>query len=240
VKTDTATDLTVTYADIDAARDAVRALERAGVEGHDITLLGEADAAALGAQNIQRDERLIAYVGRSARLGAAVGALVGAAAGFGVGALLFSWLSGGMWSMVGGGAFLGAGLGVLLGGIARLPQSNAGLATIDTPVTGEVTVGISTTIDLTNTIESTQPLAVAQVDDVSAVLAEQRSAASADGQTSDPVASLAAQPEVATPRPADEQHATDISTGRPDWLPWALATVAVAAVSIVMWVRRRA
>src|SRR5688572_5923721 len=113
-----------------AARDAIRSLERAGVEGHDITLLGKADAAALSQPNITRDERLISYVGRSARLGAIIGALVGAAVGFGVGALLFTWLSGGMWSMVGGGAFLGAGLGVLLGGIVRLPQSNAGLATI--------------------------------------------------------------------------------------------------------------
>ena len=235
--TDAAPDLAVTYDGMPAARDAIRVLERAGVEGHDITLLGAADAAALEAQNITRDERLIGYVGRSARLGALIGALAGAALGFGVGALVFSWLSGGMWSMVAGGTVLGAGLGVLLGGIARLPQSNAGLATIDTPVKGEVTVGIATTIDLTDTVSSTQPLSVREVDDVSAMVAEQRRAA----------AEVRTAPSPAQRRPVRMHDAglqTAPSTGGirarlPRWLPWTIVGIVAVAVSVVAWVRRR-
>ena len=232
-------DLAVTYPDIGAARDAVRALERAGVEGHDITLLGEADRAALQHPNITRDERLIAYVGRSARMGALFGAVLGAAAGFGVGALLFPWLSGGLWSMVAGGTFLGAGLGVLLGGIVRLPQSNAGLATIDTPVDGEVTLGITTTIDLTDAVEPTHPVAVTEVDDVSTLLADERRAAAppATGAPS-PREPQRVSSRTESP-PTDAPRGDGLRSRAPRWLPWALAAAVACAMSVVAWVRRR-
>src|SRR5688572_3735230 len=174
------TDLVVTYVDMPAARRAVRSLERAGIEGSDITLLGDADAATRRLPNIDRDQKVVGYVVRSAVIGGLVGMVIGTALGAGVGSLAFAWLSGGMWSMVAGGAVLGAGLGVLLGGIARLPQSDAGLATIETTVDGPVTVGVHRGHPderVEHSVDATQPLSIEHVDDDVRALRSQAEAA---------------------------------------------------------------
>src|SRR5687767_9251629 len=100
-----------------AARQAIQELERRGVEGSDITLMGDADAATRRGPNLVKDERTLSYVVKASVLGAAVGLVGGFLAGVVAGWVAFGWLSSSMWAMAAGGAGLGAGLGVLLGGI---------------------------------------------------------------------------------------------------------------------------
>ena len=161
-------DLVITYEDPPAAQRAVRSLERAGVEGGDITLLGTADEPSRKLHNVARDERVLGYIFRSAVIGGAVGMVAGGALGMAVGTLAFAWLTGGMWAVAAGAAVLGAGLGILVGGIVRLPQSNAGLATIETAVAGPVTIGVHRAgpdLRVEHHVEATGPQAVEPTDD---------------------------------------------------------------------------
>ena len=232
-------DVTATYSDMASARKAIQSLERHGVDGHDITLLGDADTAALRRDNIERDERLITYVARSAAMGAVFGAMVGGLLGTITGVLIFPWLSGAMWGTAGGGAILGAALGVLLGGIVRLPQSNAGLATIDTPHKGPVTLGIHNPDSIDDTLAATNPTDVEHVSDVRAELAKARKEAAAHDTEAKKVEGPAAgggwrvggrAPRTVPP----PEHQADT---RNRVLVIALAAAVVAA--IVVWVRRR-
>src|SRR5260370_11737646 len=71
-----------TYCDMPAARKAFDALERAGVDGDDISLLGpHADAAAAEAETRERDAHLVGDVGQKAMKGGAIGSIPGAVAG---------------------------------------------------------------------------------------------------------------------------------------------------------------
>ncbi len=138
-------DVTATFADMGHARKAIKALERRGVEGSNITLLGKADEASHRTDevsNIDRDERVISYTLRSAVLGMAVGCVLAGLLGLALGWIVFGWRTSAMWATVGGSAAVGAGLGVLLGAIARLPQSDAGLAAIENELGGPVELGV--------------------------------------------------------------------------------------------------
>ncbi len=138
-------DLTATFADMGHARKAIKALERRGVEGSNITLLGKADEASHrtdDVSNIDRDERVISYTLRSALLGMAIGCVLAGLLGLALGWMVFGWRTGAMWATAGGSVAVGAGLGVLLGAIAGLPQSDAGLAAIENELRGPVELGV--------------------------------------------------------------------------------------------------
>ncbi|MDQ3529861.1 MAG: hypothetical protein M3425_07920, partial [Actinomycetota bacterium] len=141
---DATPDLKATYPDMEHARKAVKGLERRGVEGANITLLGEADAVSHRTDNMGRDERMLSYAWRSAVSGFVIGSAVGAGLGLLMGVIVFGWLSGGMWGTISGGVLVGGGLGVLLGAIVRLPQSDAGLAAVENEVDGPVELGVHT------------------------------------------------------------------------------------------------
>src|SRR5437763_14393868 len=71
-----------TYADMAAARKAFGALEAAGVDGDDMSLLGpHADAAAAELETRERDAHLGGDVGQHVAKGGAIGSAAGALAG---------------------------------------------------------------------------------------------------------------------------------------------------------------
>ncbi len=148
------------------------------------------------------------YAVRSSGAGGAVGAGLGTVLGAVIGAVVFGWLSGDMRATVG--AVLGAGLGVLLGGIVRLPQSDAGLATVESDYRGQVGLGIHVTDprrfeQVREAVRETDPIDVQAVPgDVTTVGEPQPSAPSSRGTTR-PATGLA------TTRPA-RSHADPAST----------------------------
>ncbi len=71
-----------TYPDMASARKALDALEKAGVDGEDISLLGRhAEAAAADTETRFRDAHLVGDVSEKALKGGAVGSVAGAIAG---------------------------------------------------------------------------------------------------------------------------------------------------------------
>ncbi len=132
-----------TYADMETARKAIDALERAGVDGEDISLLGRhADAAAAELETRQRDAHLVGDVAEKATKGGAVGSVVGAIAGAvafvipGVGPALGV----GIWAGALGGAIAGGAVGGVAGGVGAIDQSEAWELTYDDVAEGKVLV----------------------------------------------------------------------------------------------------
>src|SRR2546423_7658423 len=70
-----------TYPDMEAARKAFGALEAAGIDGDDMSLLGpHADAAAAELETRERDAHLVGDVGEHVAKGGAIGSVAGALA----------------------------------------------------------------------------------------------------------------------------------------------------------------
>jgi len=220
------------------ARKAIKALERRGVEGSNIALLGKAAEASHRTDdddNIDRDERMISHTLRSAVLGMVVGSLLAGLLGLAMGWVVFGWQTGGMWAAVGGSVAVGTGLGVLLGAIVGLPQSDAGLAAIENEMGGPVELGVH--LDDTTepetveaALESFSSTRIRQVDaDVRATVQHH------DGHT--PQLSRAhAVDVVAAPRQAGMQGERAARAGHAGW---AAAGIAVAAITAGMVVAHR-
>ncbi|MFN2607765.1 MAG: hypothetical protein ABR511_07695 [Acidimicrobiales bacterium] len=112
-----------TFADMEAARSAVRALARAGIEAGDISLLGQAvDEARNDADTRLRDFEATGDIAKRAGAGAAGGGALGALAGLaafaipGVGPVVGMGLLAAALS----GSVAGAAVGGMVGGVAGI------------------------------------------------------------------------------------------------------------------------
>ncbi len=110
-----------TFADMEQARSAVEALDNAGIEGEDISLLGtQVEEARKDPDTKLRDMEATQTIAKRAGAGAAAGTAVGALAGVaafaipGVGPVLGA----GMLAAVIGGSVAGASVGGMVGGVA--------------------------------------------------------------------------------------------------------------------------
>lgn len=138
-------------AGMDVAREAIEALERAGIEANAISLLGrEAEAAAEPTREHQRegDAAVTSEAGRTAAKSAAAGAGIGGAAGFLAGAAVFGIpgigpvVGAGIWAATLGGAAAGAGVGFTAGGVAGVKESEAWGLTFEALREGKVVIGV--------------------------------------------------------------------------------------------------
>ena len=139
------------FADMDAARAAIGALEDHGVDAGRISLLGRQAAEAVhDPDSVGRDERMMDVQARTAAKGAAAGAGVGGTVGFLAGVAAFGVpgigpaVAGGIWAMTLGGAAAGSGVGLATNAYARIKQSEAWEASYDTVSAGRVVVGVHT------------------------------------------------------------------------------------------------
>lgn len=119
------------FADMESARTAVLALERAGIDEHDISLLGRGAAEAKDDTNVQeQDGNVTKDVAKTAAAGTAAGGGLGALAGFVGGALAWGIpgigpvVGSAVWAATLGGAGVGAAIGGLTAGTAVLGQTD--------------------------------------------------------------------------------------------------------------------
>jgi len=131
-----------TYPDMEAARTAFNALEAAGVDGDDMSLLGpHADAAAAELETRERDAHLVGDVTEHAVKGGAIGSVAGAI----VGGVAFAIpgvgpaIGVGIWAALGG-AIAGGAVGSVAGGIGAIDQSEDWELTYDDVAEGKVLV----------------------------------------------------------------------------------------------------
>lgn len=117
-----------TFADLAQARRAVHALEVAGVEANDVSLVGkQVEDAAESEDTRTRDERVVSHVSKRAVVGGAAGTVAGGALGFIAGAIAFGIpgigpvVAAGVWAATAGGAVAGGSVGAVASGIASLP-----------------------------------------------------------------------------------------------------------------------
>ena len=113
------------YGDPDAARKALLALERHGVEAGRISLSGtdeEHSRQETGDELYQKDWSTMSRVGNRALVGAAIGSVVGALV---IGVIIFIITGSGTWFLIGavGGVAAGGALGGLWGGATGVPVS---------------------------------------------------------------------------------------------------------------------
>lgn len=132
-----------TFPDMKAAREAFNALEAAGIDGHDMSLLGaHVDEAAAETDTRERDAHLVGDVGEHVVKGGAIGSVAGAIAGGvafmipGVGPAVGV----GIWAATLGGAVAGGAVGSLAGGIGAIDQSEDWELTYDEVAEGKVLV----------------------------------------------------------------------------------------------------
>jgi len=132
-----------TYPDMDAARKAFDALERAGIDGEDVSLLGpHADEAAAETDTRERDAHLLGDVGDKVVKGGAIGSVAGAIAGTvafvipGVGPAIGT----GIWAATLGGAVAGGAVGSVAAGVSAVDLSEDWELTYDEVADGKVLV----------------------------------------------------------------------------------------------------
>src|SRR5437763_16691750 len=132
-----------TYPDMDAARKAFNALEAAGVDGDDMSLLGpHVDEAAAQTDTRERDAHLVGDVGEYVVKGGAIGSVAGAVAGCvafmipGIGPAIGV----GIWAATLGGAVAGGAVGGVAGGVSALDQGEDWELTFDDVAEGKVLV----------------------------------------------------------------------------------------------------
>jgi outer membrane lipoprotein SlyB len=132
-----------TYPDMGAARKAFDALDRAGVDGNDVSLVGRhADDAAAATETRERDAHLVGDVGEKVVKGGAVGSVAGAIAGTvafvipGVGPAMGV----GIWAATLGGAVAGGAVGGVAGGVGAMDESEGWELTYDDVADGKVLV----------------------------------------------------------------------------------------------------
>lgn len=142
------------FSDHGAARDALLALERQGIDGHDISALaltrgtpaGDDQDAARRAAN-EEDAAMVKEVGaeglKGGTIGAALGALGGAAVTVaipGVGVAIGA----GILAAAAGGAVAGAGVGGFAGALSQTPASRSWERALVEVGDGEIVVGVHT------------------------------------------------------------------------------------------------
>lgn len=161
--------VTACFDDMEGARRAIESLERAGVPGSHISLLGPAtEEAAQDTDTRQADEELGEEALRGTLGGAATGAAVGGAVGFLTGAAAFGIpgvgpaVGAGIWAATLGGAAAGTGVGFTAGAMNSLKQSEAWELTLREVDEGYVVVGAHTNDpeefdDAIRALESHQP-----------------------------------------------------------------------------------
>lgn len=132
-----------TYPDMATARKAFDALEKAGVDGDDMSLVGpHADAAAAEQDTRDRDAHLVGDVGEKVVKGGAIGSVAGAIAGGvafaipGVGPAVGV----GIWAATLGGAIAGGAVGSVAGGVSAVDYSEDWELTYDDVGEGKVLV----------------------------------------------------------------------------------------------------
>ena len=132
-----------TYPDMGAARKAFSALEAAGIDGDDMSLLGRnAEEAAGETDTRDRDAHLVGDVTGKAAKGGVIGGVAGAIAGTvafaipGVGPAIGV----GIWAGTLGGAIAGGAVGGVAGGVASIDYSEDWELTYDDVSEGKVLV----------------------------------------------------------------------------------------------------
>lgn len=141
-----------TYPNLESARDAITALERAGVEASTISLLGreaELAHASSGEDTMAADAGVSKDVTKVAVGGAAAGGVAGGVLGFLAGAAAFAIpgigpvLGTGVWIATAAGATAGSILGGYFAGLSTIPQSEEWEATYQESIrNGNVLVGV--------------------------------------------------------------------------------------------------
>ena len=137
------------FPSMDAARAAVDALERAGVEAANISLLGPAiEKAAAHTDTTERDAGTLERVGKRAVAGGVAGSTAGGAVGFLAGLAAFALpgvgplIGAGVWAAAIGGAIAGGTVGGMVGGFSGVGMTEAYELTFDTVKRGRVLVGV--------------------------------------------------------------------------------------------------
>ena len=132
-----------TYPDMEAARKAFDALEKAGIDGDDMSLLGpHADEVAEETDTRDRDAHLVGDVSHHVVKGGAIGGVAGAVAGAvafvipGVGPAMGV----GIWAATLGGAVAGGAVGGVAGGVSAVDYSEDWELTYDDVAEGKVLV----------------------------------------------------------------------------------------------------
>jgi outer membrane lipoprotein SlyB len=132
-----------TYPDMATARKAITALERAGVDGDDISLLGrQADVVRREEDTRERDAHLTGDVAKKVGEGGALGTLAGALAGTVAFAIpgIGPGIGAGIWAATLGGAIAGGAVGGVAGGVSAMPESEDWELTYDDVREGKVLV----------------------------------------------------------------------------------------------------
>ena len=139
------------YRDLNAARAAVDALERGGIDAVHVSLLGPGvEEAARRADMRDRDERVARHVGARVGTGAAAGAAVGGAAGFLGGLLAFAIpgigpvVGAGVWAATAAGGIAGGTMGGVVAGVSSFDMTPAWELTSQSVRQGRVVVGVHT------------------------------------------------------------------------------------------------
>jgi len=137
------------FPDMVAARKAMDALERAGVDAVHISLLGpRAEEASSRADTRERDENVAVDVGKRTGIGAAAGAAAGGIAGLIAGAVAFAIpgvgpvIGAGLWAAAAGGALAGGAVGGVIGGVSAVGLNEAWELTYQSVRAGRVLVGV--------------------------------------------------------------------------------------------------
>jgi hypothetical protein len=131
------------------ARKAIDALERAGIEAAEISLLGRAaDEAAEQVDTRERDAGVADRVGARATMGAAAGGAAGGIVGFLAGVAAFAIpgvgpvLGAGVWAATIGGAVAGGSVGGVIGGYSAVDMTQAYELTYESVKAGNVVLGV--------------------------------------------------------------------------------------------------
>lgn len=142
-RSETAFTVRASYAEMEAARRAIAALERHGIPGSDIELEGPgAEEAATDEDQSDTDERFMQEAEKSVLGGAAVGAGIGLLLGL-IGGIVWQGNMG-IYIAAIAGVFGGGGLGFLVGAIARVQESDAAEMTYGPSGGKEVVVALHT------------------------------------------------------------------------------------------------
>ena len=137
------------FPDMDAAGSAVDALEKSGVDGSEISLLGRAVEEAAGqTDTIERDAAVADRIGKRAVAGAAAGTAAGGVTGFLAGLAAFAIpgigpvVGAGVWAATAAGAVAGGAVGGVLGGVSSVDMTEAWELTQEAVRAGHVMVGV--------------------------------------------------------------------------------------------------
>jgi hypothetical protein len=143
------------YTSPEAARAAITALERKGIEGGDIEVTGPgvagADMPSTNEEQRDTDMALVAEAEKRGGVGLVIGALIGAVIGAVAGFVVFEvfglvddMTSGGIIGAALAGAAFGAFAGFFYGGASGLPVSEAWSDTFEGGINGETRVVVHT------------------------------------------------------------------------------------------------